>query len=133
MALLHLSVQNFFPHARSTSTSSCRPPMSWHGCSVPEVELLAGSPGEPVPCFSGGKLSPAFGITARPLHLCSLPPPARILPGLRYHLDSCYHRDQDLLINSGSLCWDRAQNTGRGGVCLQDRVTSLPGFWLFFP
>lgn len=50
-----------------------------------------------------------------PCSFCCLPPAARILPGVWYHLDSSHLRDRDLLINSGSLCWDRAQNTGGAG------------------
>lgn len=73
-----------------------------------------------ITCFPGWKHSPAFNISARPLllQLPCLPPAARILPGVWYHLDSSYLWDRDLLINSGSLCWDRAQNTGGGGGCL---------------
>jgi len=50
-------------------------------------------------------------------------------------LGSGFLGDRDLLVNAGSLCWDRAQNTGGGrrGVRLQGRVASLLGSWLFFP
>lgn len=121
----------FFPHAMSRSTGSCRPPISRHGCSVPGAELLAGPDSQPLAFFPGWKHSPAFSITATPS-----PPSAAffhrhcILPGVWYHLDSSYLRDRDLLINSGSLCWDRAQNTGAGGWVSVCR-TGLLHCWSF--
>lgn len=73
--------QIFFPHAVSTSTGSCRPSISWHSCSVPGAEILAGPPSEPLACFPAWKHSPALSIAARPPSTsCSLPPPACILP-----------------------------------------------------
>lgn len=80
-----------------------------------------------------------------PYSFCCLPPAARILPAVWYHLDSSYVRDREFVNKLGLPLLGQSTKYGRGlgagarrgmSVCLsvlQDRVISLLGSWLFFP